>query len=146
MDKPLYYSADYYALDGDSLTYLPPGVETNPQLPGYGETRANQILIANALPKQQKYTIIFKPSQKDVSLITFEMTVNYPKWDFSQTLPIALTEFDTKSLTQYLTFNMMQQGNEVEISYTATVYYGDNQEKTVGKPVTGASTIVVVTF
>lgn len=25
VDKPLYYSADYYALDGDSLTYLPPG-------------------------------------------------------------------------------------------------------------------------
>ncbi len=44
---------------------LPPtGRESNPQLPGYGETRGNQILIANALPKQQKYTIIFKPSQK----------------------------------------------------------------------------------
>ncbi|HGM7291156.1 hypothetical protein BMF90_22505 [Serratia sp. OLHL2] len=148
VEKPLYYSADYYALDGDSLTYLPPGVESNPQLPGYGETRGNQILIANALPKQQKYTIIFKPSQKDVSLITFEMTVNYPKWDFSQTQPIALTEFDTKSLTQYLTFNLMQQekGNEPQINYVATVYYGDNQEKTVTKPITGTSTIVVVTF
>ena len=80
---------------------------------------------------------------KDVSLITFEMTVNYPKWDFSQTQPIALTEFDTKSLTQYLTFNLMQQekGNEPQISYTATVYYGDNQEKTVTKPITGTSTI-----
>ena len=64
VEKPLYYSADYYTLGGDSLTYLPPGVESNPQLPGYGETRGNQILIANALPKQQKYTIIFKPSQK----------------------------------------------------------------------------------
>lgn len=76
------------------------------------------------------------------------MTVNYPKWDFSQTQPIALTEFDTKSLTQYLTFNLMQQekGNEPQISYIATVYYGDNQEKTVTKPITGTSTIVVVTF
>ncbi|MCP1103847.1 hypothetical protein M6G53_00355 [Serratia nevei] len=148
VEKPLYYSADYYALDGDKLTYLPSGVESSPQLPGYGQTRANQILIANALPKPQKYTIIFKPSQKDVSLITFEMTVNYPKWDFSQTRSITLTESDTQSLTQYLTFNLMQQekGNEPQISYIATVYYGDNQEKTVTKPITSTSTIVVVTF
>lgn len=149
VEKPIYFSTDYYALDGDSLTYIPNGVEVSPQLPGYGLIRGHQILVANALPKTQKYTIIFKPSQKDISLITYEMVVYYPKWDFTQSQSLALTEFDTKSLTQYLTFNLMQveKDNKVEIKYIATVYYGDdNQEKTVEKEVTGTSTIVVVTF
>ncbi|MGQ8775248.1 hypothetical protein ACUTQ5_12650 [Serratia sp. NA_112.1] len=149
VDKPIYFSTDYYALDGDSLTYIPDGVETNPQLPGYGLIRGHQILVANALPKAQKYTIIFKPSQKEITLITYEMVVYYPKWDFTQSQSLALTEFDSKSLTQYLTFNLMQveKDNKVEIKYIATVYYGeDNQEKTVEKEVTGTSTIVVVTF
>ncbi|CAI1170596.1 hypothetical protein [Serratia quinivorans] len=148
-DKPIYFSTDYYALDGDSLTYIPDGVETSPQLPGYGLIRGHQILVANALPKAQKYTIIFKPSQKEITLITYEMVVYYPKWDFTQSQSLALTEFDSKSLTQYLTFNLMQaeKDNKVEIHYVATVYYGeDNQEKTVEKEVTGTSTIVVVTF
>lgn len=149
VDKPIYFSTDYYALDGDSLTYIPSGVETNPQLPGYGLIRGHQILVANALPKAQKYTIIFKPSQKDITLITFEMVVFYQKWNFTQSQSLALTEFDTKSLTQYLTFDLMQveADNVPQIKYIATVYYGeDNQEKTVEKPVTGTSTIVVVTF
>jgi hypothetical protein len=149
VDKPIYFSTDYYALDGDSLTYIPDGVETSPQLPGYGLIRGHQILVANALPKAQKYTIIFKPSQKEITLITYEMVVYYPKWDFTQSQSLALTEFDSKSLTQYLTFNLMQaeKDNKVEIHYIATVYYGeDNQEKTVEKEVTGTSTIVVVTF
>ncbi|CAI1627506.1 Uncharacterised protein [Serratia quinivorans] len=149
VDKPIYFSTDYYALDGDSLTYIPDGVETSPQLPGYGLIRGHQILVANALPKAQKYTIIFKPSQKEITLITYEMVVYYPKWDFTQSQSLALTEFDSKSLTQYLTFNLMQaeKDNKVEIKYIATVYYGeDNQEKTVEKEVTGTSTIVVVTF
>ncbi|MBV6692616.1 hypothetical protein [Serratia quinivorans] len=149
VDKPIYFSTDYYALDGDSLTYIPDGVETSPQLPGYGLIRGHQILVANALPKAQKYTIIFKPSQKEITLITYEMVVYYPKWDFTQSQSLALTEFDSKSLTQYLTFNLMQaeKDNKVEIHYVATVYYGeDNQEKTVEKEVTGTSTIVVVTF
>ncbi|MDW5499216.1 hypothetical protein R6Y99_05355 [Pseudomonas lundensis] len=149
VEKPIYFSTDYYALDGDSLTYIPDGVEVSPQLPGYGLIRGHQILVANALPKTQKYTIIFKPSQKDISLITYEMVVYYPKWDFTQSQSLALTEFDAKSLTQYLTFNLMQveKDNKVEIKYIATVYYGeDNQEKTVEKEVTGTSTIVVVTF
>ncbi|QGH63813.1 hypothetical protein [Serratia proteamaculans] len=149
VDKPIYFSTDYYAQDGDSLTYIPDGVETSPQLPGYGLIRGHQILVANALPKAQKYTIIFKPSQKEITLITYEMVVYYPKWDFTQSQSLALTEFDSKSLTQYLTFNLMQaeKDNKVEIKYIATVYYGeDNQEKTVEKEVTGTSTIVVVTF
>ena len=147
VDKPVYYSADYYAKDGDGLTYIPSGVETSPQLPGYGLINGHQILIANALPKQQKYTIIFKPTQKDVTLITYEMTVKYPKWDFTQSQSLAVTEFDNKSLTQYLTFDLMQaeSGNTPEINYVATVYFGDKgEEKTVTKPVTG--TIVVVSF
>jgi hypothetical protein len=149
VDKPIYFSTDYYALDGDSLTYIPNGVETSPQLPGYGLIRGHQILVANALPKTQKYTIIFKPTQKDVTLITYEMVVYYPKWDFTQSQSLALTEFDSKSLTQSLTFDLMQveKGNEVKIHYVSTVYYGaDNLEKTVEKDVTGTSTIVVVTF
>ncbi|CAI0855595.1 hypothetical protein [Serratia quinivorans] len=149
VDKPIYFSTDYQTLDGDSLTYIPSGVETNPQLPGYGLIRGHQILVANALPKVQKYTIIFKPSQKDISLITYEMVLYYPKWDFTQSQSLALTEFDPKSLTQYLTFDLMQaeKDNEVRIHYVATVYYGpDNLEKTVEKEVTGTSTIVVVTF
>nr|WP_315289198.1 hypothetical protein [Serratia proteamaculans] len=149
VDKPIYFSTDYYALDGDSLTYIPSGVETSPQLPGYGLIRGHQILVANALPKSQKYTIIFKPTQKDVTLITYEMVVYYPKWDFTQSQSLALTEFDPKSLTQYLTFDLMQaeKDNEVKIHYVSTVYYGaDNLEKTVEKDVTGTSTIVVVTF
>lgn len=149
VDKPIYFSTDYYALDGDSLTYIPSGVETSPQLPGYGLIRGHQILVANALPKSQKYTIIFKPTQKEITLITYEMVVYYPKWDFTQSQSLALTEFDSKSLTQYLTFDLMQadKENEVKIHYVATVYYGaDNLEKTVEKEVTGTSTIVVVTF
>lgn len=149
VDKPIYFSTDYQTLDGDSLTYIPNGVETSPQLPGYGLIRGHQILVANALPKTQKYTIIFKPTQKDVTLITYEMVVYYPKWDFTQSQSLALTEFDPKSLTQYLTFDLMQveKGNEVKIHYVSTVYYGaDNLEKTVEKDVTGTSTIVVVTF
>jgi len=149
VDKPIYFSTDYYALDGDSLTYIPSGVETSPQLPGYGLIRGHQILVANALPKSQKYTIIFKPTQKDITLITYEMVVYYPKWDFTQSQSLALTEFDSKSLTQYLTFDLMQadKENEVKIHYVSTVYYGaDNLEKTVEKEVTGTSTIVVVTY
>ncbi|AHY07402.1 hypothetical protein [Serratia plymuthica] len=149
VDKPIYFSTDYYALDGDSLTYIPSGVETSPQLPGYGLIRGHQILVANALPKSQKYTIIFKPTQKDITLITYEMVVYYPKWDFTQSQSLALTEFDSKSLTQYLTFDLMQadKENEVKIHYVSTVYYGaDNQEETVEKEVKGTSTIVVVTY
>jgi len=149
VEKPIYYSADYYAIDGDSLTYIPTGVETSPQLPGYGLIHGNQILIANALPKQQKYTIIFKYTQKEVSLITFEMTVKYPKWDFSETQSLVVTEFDSKSLTQSLTFDLMQaeSGNEPEITYTSTLYYGDQgEEKTIDKTVSNTTSIVVVSF
>ncbi len=147
VEQPIYYSADYYVMDGDSLTYVPSGMETNPQLPDYDGIRGNQILISNALPKQQKYTIILKPTQKDISLITFDMTVYYPKWDFTQAQSFALTEFDPKSMTQYLTFNLMQpeKDNEAQINYTATVYFGaDNDQQVVTKKVT--SSIVVVTF
>lgn len=149
VEKPIYYSADYYAIDGDSLTYIPTGVETSPQLPGYGLIHGNQILIANALPKQQKYTIIFKYTQKEVSLITFEMTVKYPKWDFSETQSLVVNEFDSKSLTQSLTFDLMQaeSGNEPEITYTSTLYYGDQgEEKTIDKTVSNTTSIVVVSF
>lgn len=149
VDKPIYYSADYYAINGDSLTYIPNGVETSPQLPGFGLTQGNQILIPNALPKQQKYRIIFRPTQKDVSLITYEMTVKYPKWNFSESQSIAITEFDSKSLNQSLTFNLMQAeaGNDPEISYVSTVYFGDNgEEKTTQDKVPATKTIVVVQF
>ncbi|MDT3250514.1 hypothetical protein QZQ97_06140 [Serratia sp. root2] len=147
VEQPIYYSADYYVLDGDSLTYVPSDMETNPQLPDYDGIRGNQILISNALPKQQKYTIILKPTQKDISLITFDMTVYYPKWDFKQVQSFALTEFDPKSMTQYLTFNLMQpeKDNVPQINYIAVVYFGtDNDHKEVTKNVT--SSIVVVTF
>lgn len=149
VNKPVYYSADYYAANGDSLTYLPSGVETNPQLPGYGLTLGNQILIANALPKQQRYTIILRPTQKEIALITYEMIVKYPKWNFSESQNIAVTEFDSKSLTQYLTFNLMQAetGNTPEISYTAVIYYGDTgEQKTVSNTISNTSSIVVVVF
>ncbi|ANS42909.1 hypothetical protein [Serratia inhibens] len=147
VEQPIYYSADYYALDGDSLTYVPNSMEINPEWPHYDGIRGNQILIANALPKQQKYTIILKPAQKDISLITFDMTVYYPKWDFTQAQSFALTEFDPKSMTQYLTFNLMQpeKDNVPQIHYIAVVYFGaDNDQVEVTKNVT--SSIVVVTF
>ncbi|WP_067707078.1 hypothetical protein [Erwinia sp. ErVv1] len=149
VDKPIYYSADYNTIDGDGLTYIPNGVETNPSIPGYGLIHGNQILIANALPKQRKYTIILRYTEKNVSLITYEMTVKYVKWNFSESQNVAVTEFDSKSLTQYLTFNLMQaeKDNDPDIRYVATIYYGDNgKEKTITGTVSNTSSIVVVNF
>ncbi|WJV55885.1 hypothetical protein PCO85_11120 [Prodigiosinella aquatilis] len=145
VDNPVFYTATYYTEDGNNLTYIPAGANTDPQMPGYGLTRANQIQIANALPRSQDYTIIFQQKRKDIQLITFEMVVNYPNHNFKQTQNIVLTEFTTPTIIKILNFNLMPQeaDNAPQSDYTAMVYLSDGSDP---KVITGkvAGNIIVV--
>ncbi|MGM3174316.1 hypothetical protein [Dickeya lacustris] len=142
--NPIYFSADYYTKDGSNFTYIPVGIETSPQLPGYGATRANQIQIFNALPKTQTYTILFILQSKDVLVISLDMTVNYKAYKFQQTQSINLEESELGSGTikRSLSFGLLPDGCDdiPEISYSGIVVYSGDKEPQVlsGTPTSGS--------
>ncbi|WP_431889183.1 hypothetical protein PJ912_27610 [Pectobacterium colocasium] len=148
-ENPIYFTTDYYTRDGGRFTYIEPGIEPSPQLPGYGSTRANQIQIMNALPRKTSYSIFFIASKKDVLIITFDMTVNYKTYKFKQTQSINLEEKDLEEKTtrRNLTFGFLPDGTDdiPEITYSGTVIYNDERDpKPIEGKVSGSSFAVVV--
>ncbi|MCL6333401.1 hypothetical protein EXT66_06135 [Pectobacterium carotovorum subsp. carotovorum] len=146
-ENPIYFTTDYHTRDGGKFTYIEPGIEPSPQLPGYGSTRANQIQIMNALPRQTSYSIFFIASKKDVLIITFDMTVNYKTYKFKQTQSINLEEKDLEENTtrRNLIFGFLPDGTDdiPEITYSGTVIYNDERDpKPIEGKVTGSSVAV----
>ena len=148
-ENPIYFTTNYYTRDGGNFTYIEPGIEPSPQLPGYGGTRANQIQIMNALPRKTTYSIFFIAPKKDVLIIIFDMMVNYKTYKFKQTQSINLEEKDLvdASTRRDLTFEFLPDGTDdiPEITYSGTIIYNDERDpKPIEGKVTGSSVAVVV--
>lgn len=142
-ESPLYYSAEYFAKSGGSFTYIPSG-DSSPQMPDYGATRSQQIQLVDALPQNKQYTVIFSNASEDkVQAIVFNMTIEYDKYNFSESQNITLTtDF---SIPKTLSYNLLPQSEDksMKVTPTATVVYKDGQTETLTGTVSGGSIVIV---
>ncbi|BDH45577.1 hypothetical protein TUM12370_16210 [Salmonella enterica subsp. enterica serovar Choleraesuis] len=127
--QPIYYSAEYYTKDGNTLIYVPPG-SASPQDPNYATTRDDQFQIDNPLPRPQTYSVVFQAKNKDVELAIFEMTLGYRKYNFRQTKSLTVDQFPNGLANKPLTFNLMPDSysSELEGSYKVTLFYSDGRD------------------
>lgn len=145
-EEPIFFTADYHTVDGSKLTYVPPGSDSSSQMPDYATTKANQIQIENALPRQQNFNVVFQIPEQNVAFISFDLYIDYPRYHFKITKNLTVDEFpeNKKTIVKSLTVQVMadEAGNEAAYSYKATIVYNEKPEKTIEDKFTGTTVFV----
>lgn len=121
-DKPVYYTTKFYTKNGDNFHYISKEQQSGEE-PGWGETRANKLLLENPLSATQDISFYIGGDLSDVSFVNLNVTYFYREIEYTQTKHHNLSKADITQGNIFFTLTFEKLGaseNPPAINYDIT--------------------------